>query len=65
MKGLLIFLWICVIGAAAFAALVLVAGLGTATGAPQEAVICALAVAIAVIPYVFTRAVEGIGVAGK
>jgi hypothetical protein len=32
----------------------------TATGAPQQAAGAAVSVAVAVIPYVFTRAVEGL-----
>lgn len=49
--------WIIVIVAAGFAMLVLVGGMATATGAPQEAVVCALACAIVIIPYCAARAV--------
>lgn len=63
MKVILVLLWIGVLFAAGLAALILLSGMSTASGAPQEAVVCALAVAVAVIPYVFTRAVEGIGAA--
>jgi hypothetical protein len=53
------FFWVCVALAAALAALVLVGGLATANGAPQQAAVAAVAVAIAVIPYIFARAIEG------
>lgn len=39
-------------------AAVLVLGFSTAKGAPQEAAAAALAIAMAVIPYVFTRCVQ-------
>lgn len=39
-------------------AFVLVVGLAAATGAPQEAAVAALAIAMAVIPYVFTRCIQ-------
>lgn len=45
--------------AAVLAFLILVIGLNMANGAPQEASIAAIAVAVAVIPYVFTRALAG------
>ena len=53
------FFWVCTLLAACIAALVLVATLVMAKGAPQEASGAAIALCIAVIPYVFTRAVEG------
>ena len=65
MKPILILLWIAVCLAAGVATLILISGMAAASGAPQEAVVCALAVAVAVIPYVFTRAVEGIALASK
>lgn len=42
---------------AGFLGFVMVRG---ATGAPQEAAGAAMALAIAVVPYVFTRAIEGL-----
>lgn len=39
-------------------ALILVLGMAAAKGAPQEAAIAAMAVAVAVIPYVIFRAVQ-------
>lgn len=44
---------------AVVAALILFAALMTAKGAPQEASGAAIALCCAVIPYVFTRAIEG------
>lgn len=38
--------------------IVLVIGFVTAKGAPQEAAVAALAVALAVLPYVFFRAIQ-------
>lgn len=45
---------------AAFFAFIDFAQIGRAESAPQQAAIAAMAVATAVIPYVFTRAVEGL-----
>lgn len=55
------FLWVCTLLASVIAAVVLVGGLTMAKGAPQEASVAGIALCIAVIPYVFTRAIEGIG----
>jgi hypothetical protein len=55
------FLWVCTVLASVLAAVILVGALATAKGAPQEAAGAAIALCVAVIPYVFTRAVEGIG----
>jgi hypothetical protein len=46
--------------AAGISALTFVATVGDANGAPQQAAGSAMALAIAVIPYVFTRCLEGI-----
>ena len=51
-------LWIAVMVAAGIAALVLIIGVASAGGAPQEAAAAAIAAAIAVIPYIFVRAVS-------
>lgn len=52
------FLWICTFLAACLAALT--AGYAVvAGGAPQQAAAAAIALCIAVIPYIFTRACEG------
>lgn len=47
--------------ASIIAALVAVGGNAAATGAPQQAAASAIALAIAVIPYVFSRCVEKFG----
>jgi hypothetical protein len=49
--------WVIVIIAAALAVFVLVTGMSSATGAPQEAVVCALACAIVILPYCAARAI--------
>jgi hypothetical protein len=64
MKSFLVLLWIGVCVSVGFGALILVGGMTSAKGAPQEAVVCALALCFAVLPYVFTRAVEGIAMGG-
>ena len=56
MNGLWIITAICAAGAAVFG----VAGVALANGAPQEASAAAIAVAVAVVPYCFTRACEKI-----
>ncbi len=43
---------------ACFGALTLIFGFGSARSAPQEAAAAALAIALAVIPYVFSRCVQ-------
>src|SRR5688572_18489014 len=55
-----IFCWIVCLLASVVSALFLVSGLSSAESAPQEASIAAISVAIVVIPYVFTKAIEGI-----
>lgn len=44
--------------AAGIAVLILLSGFGAATGAPQEAVVAALAVAVIVIPYAVTATAQ-------
>jgi hypothetical protein len=51
--------WVITAVAAALATLFFVSGTAEANGAPQEAAAAAMALAIAVIPYVFTRCIEG------
>ena len=51
--------WFVTLISACLAAAQMFFGLKDATGAPQQAAIAAIAVASVVIPYVFTRAVEG------
>ena len=51
--------WILTALGAAVGLLELISGIGGAESAPQEAAAAAIAVALAVIPYVFTRAMEG------
>lgn len=60
MKVLALVMWILVCLAVPLAALILFGGMASATGAPQEAVVVCLAIAVAVIPYVFARAVTEI-----
>ena len=50
--------WAITVLAAGIAAVVLFLTLGSANGAPQEAAGAAIALAICVIPYVFTRACQ-------
>lgn len=54
------FSWVVTLIAACLAGLTLLVGLLTANGAPQQAAVGAIAVAMAIVPYVFTRAVEGL-----
>jgi hypothetical protein len=49
--------WSMVIFGAFVGTFILFTGMATATGAPQEAVVCALAVAVVVLPYCAARAV--------
>jgi hypothetical protein len=53
------FFWLVTALAACLAGATLAATLATSSGAPQQAAGAAIALAIAVIPYVFTRTVEG------
>jgi hypothetical protein len=52
--------WIITFFAACAAGLMLFGTFKTASSAPQEAAGAALAIAVAIIPYVFTRAVAGL-----
>lgn len=54
-------LWAVSGSASLIAGFVLVAGVTAANGAPQEASAAAIAIAVAVIPYVLARAWEGLG----
>jgi hypothetical protein len=58
-----VFLWVVTLLAACVSAFVFAAAIVGAKGAPQEAAGAAIALCIVVIPYVFTRAIEGIGTA--
>lgn len=53
------FFWACTGLFSVFSALVLYMTLKEAKGAPQEAAGAAIALCVVIIPYVFTRAVEG------
>lgn len=55
--------WFVTMIVAGFAAFDTVSSLSKATGAPQQAAIAAVGVAIVVIPYVFSRAVQEIRIA--
>ena len=59
MRALILICWIVTLIATLPAAAMLLAAFG-ATGAPQEAAGAAIACAIVVVPYVFTRAIEGL-----
>ncbi|PWC54251.1 hypothetical protein ABNQ39_20865 [Azospirillum sp. A26] len=52
-------LWLLTAVASVIAGLVMFVGISKANGAPQEAAVSAMALGIAIIPYVFTRAWEG------
>lgn len=54
------FLWVVTLLAALVAGAVLALTVLLATGAPQQAAGAAIAVAVAVIPYVLARAAEGL-----
>lgn len=56
-------IWCVVLICAALGELLLVFGAFDATGAPQQAAAAAMAVGIAVIPYVGARAIESIAAA--
>ena len=60
MKLLRILVWLIPVGGAALATFILFTGFASATGAPQEAVVAALACAVAILPYVFTRGLSEI-----
>lgn len=49
--------WFPLVGSV-LGALVLISGLPSAEGAPQEAVVVALSATLAIIPYVFARAIS-------
>lgn len=57
--------WVATIIATVISGIALVVGLKTANGAPQEAAIAAVCAAFVVIPYVFTRAIEGLALTGR
>lgn len=57
----MVFFWVVTALGAGLGALTLLATLAMSTGAPQQAAGAAIALAFAVIPYVFTRALEGCG----
>jgi hypothetical protein len=52
-------MWVVTFFSCLLGALVLVVGVLGADGAPQEAAAAAVAVALAVIPYCFTKSIEG------
>jgi ABC-type phosphate transport system permease subunit len=54
------FLWVCTIIGSLFGTLVFIVGVVFANGAPQEAAASAMAVALAVIPYVLARSAEAL-----
>ena len=60
MKTFATMLWVLVCLTVPLSGLILVGGMASATGAPQEAVVICLALAVCIIPYVFARAVTEI-----
>jgi hypothetical protein len=56
----MIVLWVIVMTASAVASLIVLFGLTQAKSAPQEASAFALALAVAVIPYIFARCFEAL-----
>ena len=54
------FCWVITIIASILAAFVLIGTVVGSSGAPQEAAGAAISAAIVIIPYVFTKAVEGL-----
>lgn len=54
------FFWMMTAGGAILAGLILIASVLLASNAPQQAAGAAIACAVAVIPYVFARAAEGL-----
>lgn len=60
MRIILILAWIGALFGAIASTVVLVAGVAGAGGAPGEAAAAGIACAVAIIPYVFARALEGV-----
>jgi hypothetical protein len=58
-------LWILVALAALAGGAIVFVGVSAARGAPQEAAAAAIGIALAVIPYVFARAIGGIAALNK
>jgi len=56
---LLFFFWLITLIASMVGAIILIIGLRISGSAPQEASVAAIAIAIAALPYIFTKAVEG------
>lgn len=54
-------LWILTLIGAAFGGFTVLVTLAASQSAPQEAAGFAMACALAVVPYVFTKAIEGMG----
>lgn len=52
--------WLLTLFAACIAAVIFLAMMTEAKSAPQQAAAAAMALAVAIIPYVFTRCVEGL-----
>ena len=54
-------LWVLTLIGAVFGGLTIVITLGASSSAPQEAAGFAMACALAIVPYVFARAAQGLG----
>jgi len=65
MKIILVLLWVGVMISSAIGVFVIIGGMASAKTAIQESVVVAFGIAFAVIPYCFTRALEGINKADK
>lgn len=60
MSGLVRLCWIVTVVATLPGAYLLISAFMDAQSAPQEAALAAMAMAVVVVPYIFTRAMEGL-----
>ncbi len=65
MKVFLTLVWTLVLGGVILGAIILITGMTAAASAPQEAVIISLALACAILPYCFARALTQIANVSK
>lgn len=57
-NGVATFFWVVALLGVVVGVLILVGGIGSANGAPQEAVVVSLSIACAVLPYCLARAIS-------
>lgn len=57
-SGIATFFWVVALLGVILGVLILLAGMGSANGAHQEAVVVSLSIACAVLPYCFARAIS-------